>query len=41
MISHYQHAINDHANAPKATKDIQYYQYKKSYLKSETTENEK
>ena len=39
MANHYQHAKNDHANATKATKYIQQYKYKKSSLKSETTEN--
>ena len=29
---------NDHANATKATKFIQPYEYKKLFLKSETTE---
>jgi len=40
MINHYNHARNDHANATEATKYIQHYKYKKSYLKSENTENE-
>ena len=31
---------NDHANGTKATKYIQHYGYKKSSLKSETTQNE-
>jgi len=37
---YYQHAINDHANATKATKYIPPYRYKKSSLKPETTETE-
>jgi len=41
MTKHYQQARNDHANATKATKCIQHYRYKKSYSKSETTENER
>jgi len=39
MTNHYQHATNYHAKATKATKYIQHYGYKKSPLKSETTEN--
>jgi hypothetical protein len=38
MTNHYQHAINDHA---KATKYIPPYRYKKSSLKSETTQKRK
>ena len=41
MTNHYQHAINDQANATKATKYIQHYGYKKPFLKSENTENER
>jgi len=41
MTNHHQDAINDHANATKATKYIQHYRYKKSSSKSETTENER
>jgi len=37
ITNHYQNVRNDHANATKATKYIQYYRYKKSALKSETT----
>jgi len=40
-LSHLQHARNDHANASKANGYIQSYGYKKSSLKSETTENER
>jgi hypothetical protein len=40
MTNHYPHAINDHANATKATTYIKHYKYKKSSLKSQTTENE-
>jgi len=40
MTNHYQHARNDHANATKCMKCIKPYGYKKSSLKSETTENE-
>jgi hypothetical protein len=36
MTNHYQHA-----NATKATKYIQHYNYQKSSLKYETTENER
>jgi hypothetical protein len=41
ITNHYPHAINDHANATKATKYMQHYKFKKSSLKSQTTENEK
>jgi len=41
MINHYQHATNDHVNATNASKYIRPYVYKKSSLKSETTENKK
>ncbi len=41
MTNHYQHAINDQANATKATKYIQHYGYKKPFLKSENTEKER
>jgi hypothetical protein len=41
MTNHYQHARNYHGNATKATKYIKPYRYKKSSLKSETTENER
>ena len=41
MTNHYKDARNDHANATKATKYIQYYRYKKSSSKSQTTENER
>jgi len=36
----YQHGGNDHANASKIMKCSKPYQYKKSPLKSETTQNE-
>jgi len=41
MTNNYQHAINDHANATKATKHIPPYRYKKSSLKSENTQKER
>ena len=41
MTNHYQHARNDHANDTKATKYIQHYEYRKSSLQSESTENER
>jgi hypothetical protein len=40
MTNHYQYAGNDHANGTKATKYIKPYKYKKSPIKSKTTENE-
>jgi len=41
MANNYQHARNDHANGTKAKKYIQQYKYKKSSLKTETTEKER
>jgi len=41
MTNHYQHAINDQANATKTTTYIKPYIYVKSPLKSETTKIEK
>jgi len=40
MTYHYQHAGNGHANASKVMKCSKPFHYKKSPLKSETTQNE-
>jgi len=41
MTNHYQQIRNDHSNVTKCTKYIKLDAYKKSSLKSETTENER
>ncbi len=41
MTNNQENARNHHANATKATKYIQPYGYKKSFLKSQTTQNER
>jgi hypothetical protein len=41
MTNRYQRATNDRTNDTKGTKYIQLYGHKKSYIKSQTTQNER